>query len=269
MLPRSLFRYYPANPVSLENLKRQCFYFGGVKSFNDPFECQVTKAHARDDPELLSSMRDYYLAKPDIPPAIRDGMRKMSDSEFAEMLKRLAIDMVAQTKRDFIAGRGVVCFSERNENLLMWSHYATGGSGFCLEFDTGHEVFEKSIKVKYSDAPPVLDALSILRSTHLNEDPVWINDMYCTKPKDWSYEQEWRVIHQNRGTVYHYPKESLRAIYFGPRCSVDFMEILCLILQGQNPSVAFLRGRISDTEYKVEFERVIYTSPIEAERQRG
>jgi hypothetical protein len=269
MPPRSLFRYYPANQLSLENLKRQCFYFGGIDSFNDPFECQVTKVKAGDDPEIFSRMRDYYVSKADIPAPIRDGVRRMSEPEFAEMLKRSAIDMVAQKKRDFIAGRGVVCFSERNENLHMWSHYATGGSGFCLEFDTRHEVFEKSIKVKYSDAPPLLDALNILRGTHLAEKATWIEDMYCTKPKDWCYEQEWRVIHQKRGTIYTYPKESLRAIYFGPRCSIEFMEILCLILRGQNPNVIFWRGRISDTEYKVEFERVTYISPIEAENQRA
>ena len=32
--------------------------------------------------------------------------------------------------------RGVCCFSEKKDDILMWSHYADGHKGFCLEFIT-------------------------------------------------------------------------------------------------------------------------------------
>jgi hypothetical protein len=30
---------------------------------------------------------------------------------------------------------GVVCLSEINNDILMWSHYADGHTGFCIEFE--------------------------------------------------------------------------------------------------------------------------------------
>jgi len=42
------------------------------------------------------------------------------------------------------------------------------------------------------------------------------------------------------------------------------MEILCLIIQGQNPQVEFWRGRLSKSEFKVEFEKVDYMPHVVA-----
>ncbi len=33
------------------------------------------------------------------------------------------------------ASLGVICFSERSDSLLMWSHYADNHNGICIEFD--------------------------------------------------------------------------------------------------------------------------------------
>ena len=30
---------------------------------------------------------------------------------------------------------GILCLSEKRDDILMWSHYADGHTGFCLEFD--------------------------------------------------------------------------------------------------------------------------------------
>lgn len=260
MIPKSLFRYYPASLLSLENLKKQCLYFGSVDAFNDPFECSIANVSPRDNPEALSVLRERYSAEAGIPEHIKRQIREMDGSAFAEMMSRIARERVEDAKRAFIARRGVVCFAERNENLLMWSHYSSGGSGMCLEFRTDHEMFEKAEKVTYSKAPPALDPLAILASLSRDEQPAWIADMYCTKPDDWRYEEEWRVIHREKGTAYTYPKELLKAVYFGPKCAMHFIEIACLTLLGQNRDVEFWRGAIGHTEYKVSFERFTYTT---------
>ncbi len=84
------------------------------------------------------------------------------------------------------------------------------------------------------------------------------------KPASWSYEKEWRVIHEKVGTVYHYEAEALTGIYFGPEISEEALEIICLILKGQNPGVKFWRSFRSKTDFKVEFEEVNYLSHLEA-----
>ncbi|MGF1711490.1 hypothetical protein L4C37_13075 [Vibrio kagoshimensis] len=62
-----------------------------------------------------------------------------------------------------------------------------------------------------------------------------------------------------------YPRESLTGVYFGPNITPDMIEIICLILQGQNPTVRFWRGKRSEVSFKVEFEEFFYTSSPKAE----
>lgn len=265
-MPPSLFRYYPANLQALENVKRQCFYFGSVADFNDPFECHILPPAAKDDDNSFDAVRDHYTRDPEIPAEIRAQLEQMDVKSLRELIKKIAIDSLARTREDFVVRRGVTCFSERNENLLMWSHYASGGTGLCLEFDTTSEVFQKARKVQYRETPPEIDALEIMLHALKHHDASWIEKLYCTKPMDWRYEQEWRVIHVERGTVYHYPRECLKAVYFGPRCAFHFIETVCLILQGQNQGVSFWRGSMSHTRYAVEFTPFTYTPAADVPR---
>lgn len=269
MPPATLFRYYPATLLTLENIKAQSLFFGGVRSFNDPFECSVARADTRSNPSAVATLRRRYSSAPEIPAIIRNTVGSMPVDEFEELVTRSALECVQTAKTDFIAGRGVVCFSERNENLLMWSHYASGGSGVCLEFRTANDLFKSAFQVRYAKEPPILDALQVMASSFDGTGPVWIEDLYCTKPEDWCYEKEWRVIHQKQGTLYTYPREALKAVYFGPRSDRRFMEIVCLTLLGQHPDVEFWRGSICHTEYKVVFERFSYCSSEEARKQAG
>ena len=142
----------------------------------------------------------------------------------------------------------------------MWAHYGGCYRGFCLEFITDFEMFNKLKEVHYSPDLPRLDVAACL----IENDFDHIADLYCTKSINWQYEQEWRLIHQKAGTSYVYPSEALNAIYFGPNIDAQMMEILCLIIQGQNPQVDFWRGRLSKSEFKVEFEKVDYTPHVVA-----
>ena len=48
-------------------------------------------------------------------------------------------------------------------------------------------------------------------------------------------------------------KAALKAIYFGPEIDRQSLEILCLILNGQNSGVEFWQGREDHTGFKIEF----------------
>jgi hypothetical protein len=130
-----MHRYYPANQQALENIKRQCLYFGSVEAFNDPFECQICRTSANDDPAVVQMLRDRYSLGSVFPEELREQVKTMDHSSFAELLKTTAIEVLAKFKEDFISNRGVVCFSETNENLLMWSHYADEHRGYVIEYE--------------------------------------------------------------------------------------------------------------------------------------
>jgi hypothetical protein len=65
---------------------------------------------------------------------------------------------------------------------------------------------------------------------------------------------------------FNYPAEALKAVYFGPNIDRLALDIVCVILAGQNPDVEFWVGRRSDREFKVEFEQKTYTPYIVAKR---
>lgn len=44
-------------------------------------------------------------------------------------------DLLSNLTSSFLKNSSVACFSETYDNFLMWSHYASGHSGVCLEFE--------------------------------------------------------------------------------------------------------------------------------------
>jgi hypothetical protein len=142
----------------------------------------------------------------------------------------------------------------------MWSHYGGRYKGFCLEFSTSAETFANIRKVRYAPTLPAIGAATILLGD--NFDPVL--ELFCTKSLAWSYEKEWRLMHAVAGTEYGYSAEVLTGVYFGPDIDRQLLEIVCLILAGQNEKVRLWRGTRSTTEFRVLFEEFTYTSYLEA-----
>lgn len=87
---------------------------------------------------------------------------------------------------------GVVCFTEKPDNFLMWAHYTNGHKGFVVEFDTHGDVFRNNkhfSKVNYSPKRPEIKLTSAISKTL--EDDGWRT--LITKSKEWEGEDEWRM----------------------------------------------------------------------------
>jgi hypothetical protein len=94
---------------------------------------------------------------------------------------------------------------------------------------------------------------------------IW--EIPCKCSKEWSYEKEWRGIHQKAGTLFGYEADALKGVYFGPDIERQALEIICLVLLGQNEQVEFWKGQRSEDLFKVEFTPFTYTSYLEARNQ--
>lgn len=256
-LPKKLYKYEALSVRSLLNLKSQTIYFSPPSGFNDPYDCAI-KAELRDpsDDEILR-LKDTYLAK-GWPERVVAKLESLPLNELKETLMRSARQANEDVIDKFITSKGVSCFSEVNDELLMWAHYSDKYTGFCLEFRTDNELFEKAKKVNYVDKFPTLS----IEHVYVDGERTEILKLFCTKSKSWQYEKEWRVIHSDAGTAYTYPAEALTGVYFGPNMQNEAVEIVCLILQGQNPNVKFYRGERSSKTFKVEFKEFTHTSCV-------
>lgn len=264
-LPHRLYKYEPFSSQALENLKNHTLYFASPSGFNDPYDCAVSPSVKEPSDDDVQRVRSYYLSKDDLPVEVRTQFEQLDDAGLKLLLLRQGQTVLEDAVTNFLSNKGVTCFSERNDSLLMWGHYGGRFKGFCLEFRTDYEPMCKARKVIYSDEMPQVDILTLLCDTSESDE---ILNLYCTKALDWQYEKEWRCMRHQAGTAYTYPAEALTGIYMGPDAAFASFEITALIVANQNPGVQLWRGERSKSDFSVVFESVTYTSHLEA-KHRG
>ena len=185
--PKSIFKYCDFSQdketeliYSLENLKKQQVWLSNPLSFNDPFDSsvafdantiinEIAKQNIRfiestlndfTEEELSKEIRQIIL-KSQKPfdelnkylPSILgvDGMKQIN-SMYEQMYNQGCQDFNTRYKSQL----KVSCFSESNNSLLMWGHYADKHQGFCVEYDLSLVKQEDNFKkylfdVKYVD----------------------------------------------------------------------------------------------------------------------
>jgi len=260
--PARIFKYEAFTARSIQNLKEQIIYFGSPQNFNDPYDCAIPANIKEPTDQDVDRIRSHYLAKSTLDQSQKKQFETLILSELRKQFTTAGKGAVEEIHA-FLKTKGISCFSDRNDSLLMWSHYGGYGKGFCLEFDTAFPEFKNLRMVSYTNDMPQIDIVPILCDNNHEQ----VEQLYCTKAKDWEYEQEWRCIHQKAGTAYHYPTEALTGIYFGPDIEFSSFEIICLILNGQNEKIKKWMGCRCKSTFSVDFTEVNYMSHLEAKHK--
>jgi hypothetical protein len=132
--------------------------------FNDPFDCAFLYNH--HSKEIYDRDTEYNLA-------VKEGLKQYDRDKESEKLQQKVF---------------VACFSERNNSMLMWSHYAEQHTGLCVGYRL-HELIKKYniFPVIYNNQMPQISDIS-------NADEGILYKSILTKCEDWSYEKEWRII---------------------------------------------------------------------------
>lgn len=75
-----------------------------------------------------------------------------------------------------------------------------------------------------------------------------------TKSKDWAYEEEERIWESKTGEV-SYPREMLKAVYFGAKTTPRRVKQISAIIEEKYPKGTKLyRAFLHPKEYKIFFE---------------
>lgn len=260
MKPDVIFKYEPCSLQSLRNLKNQVIYFGAPSNFNDPYDCALDPRIKVPEDEDIARLREALLNTEDAPQEIKEELQKINDGDLRTMVLGRSQEILQKHGEQFLNQRGVACFSEINDDLLMWSHYADRYRGFCLGFNTNYDPFKKLERVEYSESMPEIDAVTSMIENEYSQ----MLKLFLTKSKSWSYEREWRCMHDRAGTEFVYKPEALEAVYFGPAMDLECLEIICLILQGQNRGVRFWKGERDRNDFRLRFTEFSYTRLIDA-----
>ena len=164
----------------------------------------------------------------------------------------------------------VLCVTETNENVVMWSHYANEHRGVCLRLECIDEVDNTLLIAKpvcYQDTFPVFptaeEFVRHLTGEKLIEFSKLLFEIPYVKHQDWSYEKEWRVYVPNEPTHsacgYDDWKENPRvfgAIYLGCRIDSNEAAELIYIIEQKYPHMEIYQAKQSINQFAIEYEQL-------------
>lgn len=188
--PEQLFMYFRVENAKsfLENHKIK---FSNLTQVNDPFELMI---------DFRKSMKDTGF----------DATRSIASDEIND---RVIFNLGEKIKED-LQDIGVACFTETDDNVLMWAYYGGCQRGICIEFNLLEDVFFASdiYQVMYK---------SYFESIKKENDKFNYYDILTTKSEEWTHEKEWRVIKEGyAGKFCSINPRAIKSIILGPK----FME---------------------------------------------
>ena len=206
-----LYKYTKFNEFTEDLIVSGSLFLASPSQLNDPFECSPWLTFGTSDHHSIQRMATTILRRrPQTPFATAldeatavvrtPGWRAKAEAE-------LRVSVVAALRSDV----GIGCFSEIPSSILMWSHYAEGHSGLCLEFEASDDtpLFGTAQKVGYSEEYPCVDYFETANDLQ-------VDLIFLTKAKEWHYEKEWRIVdHDNGPGLCRYPSELLTRVIFG------------------------------------------------------
>jgi hypothetical protein len=185
---------------------------------------------------------------------------------------RLKMDLpihIENIKQNLIDKIGVLCLSEVNDSILMWSHYASNHEGFVVEFDVHNPFFSQN---KFQDNLGFLrEAIYLDKRPRSSLRDANIDDFYFSKSKIWSYENECRMllpldeankdIEDDLGRHIHLfliPVESITGVIFGVRSSDDVKGRVEEYLQKRNlDHIKIKQAEMDDDNYLINIVDVV------------
>lgn len=170
----------------LESLKKNQIYAPPFVELNDPFEGACNE----EITELAKLLEDLF---------------KVDSSEVVKSLEEI---------KSFKTKLGIYSMSKNYSEVLLWSHYASSHTGFCIEYDVS-KLKEKNLAtltvneliVDYQPHPATLTYKDIGSNSLLQK-------LYATKSLKWKYEEEIRLVFDTSSFKDYHPS-ALTGIYFG------------------------------------------------------
>lgn len=244
-LPRLLYKYRSLSDGSKKytlDIFRKCeLYFSAPQNFNDPFDCKLSP--------IIGSQKEFAEAM-----AERQTLNYKKEDVVASLNANPNLLQKFKDAVGYVMNRhGICCFSKKNADLLMWSHYADCHTGICLEFDVTKDpgFFTFPINVHYQDAYPKID---ISEEDKYKE---YVITLISTKYSEWSYEEEIRIM-KDSNKAYSFEPSALISVTFG--CKVEdavIEEVKHVVEANLNlKHVKFYKAVMDDTDFKLNISQI-------------
>jgi hypothetical protein len=190
--PEFLFKYRPHDCYSESWILKEELFFSSPAMFNDPFDSKVMYSN-----EGTLDQKKKYLCR--LFEKMHPGIKKKKKWE---LVNKSLKDQILEKDHDNhiiriqqkIDGLGVVSFSRKPDDLLMFSYYAKDHTGYCLKYRRSSDnVLSMAQVVNYEENYPKFSIYD-LASEKIG---VVGDKVLYTKANCWKHEDEWRISFSN------------------------------------------------------------------------
>lgn len=264
-MPPVLYRYRGNPEFYLDEIANQHGFFSSPALFNDPYDSALTLAmdevrRALPGPDvrelveqlqLQETLSDEQISQVSashdplmeflacIPAEALDlseaQRRKMVDV-FRGIMAKHEREMALAFSQALQHGMKVCCFSECNDSIPMWSHYAINHAGIVIAYSFGaigrSEVLVRGLMPVFYENELFDGTPYMLHQIDTDE----FNNLFglsaaIHKAPGWAYEKEWRVVYPVGDNVPGavYPLPPISSVYLGARTpESDKQEVIAL-----------------------------------------
>ena len=185
--PASLYKYYRGTERDLETIKANKMWYSAPCDFNDVFDCEISV----DETAIINCALQMTP----------DNMKIRKGSPAWKEIRRTMLKEIksfCSTFETMKSTMGISCLSESDESLLMWAHYANNHRGMCVEYD----LMKINQQLNFTPVPIIYSENRVcfneLHSETAGDDSIaFFIQVITSKSKEWSYEQEWRIIRED------------------------------------------------------------------------
>lgn len=240
--PALLYKYTSVNNIRylLDVVAENNLYFSSPFDFNDPFDCRPVISVGTTRQQIVKSKKNLSVA-------LRYGndIDKQYSKDLASEVVKIKInrELWDNLFHEEIDKKGVCCFTTKKDNLLMWSHYADSHKGVCYEFDT--QFLPGLVPIIYSSEYPII---------RLYDKNSYRNAIF-TKSKDWSYEEEWRMVAKWKG-LFPINQNALKSIIIGCKASLEVQSEIETIIEKRYPEVKIFKAHMGERRFVLDIKEI-------------
>jgi len=199
-----IYKFLP--PDRLSYFEDELLRITQPADLNDPFECIPILPTVEETIRLLEGIHNKQIIQIKESRLLKSEkkeklllLERTIKSEITSIRKNIKSNM-RDKFRSYATNRineivGILSLSRRWDSSLMWSHYSNSHKGFCLGFSSKASYFSDYKDnaagdilfrpVKYSD---------LRIKAAVSSDEKFDSALLITKPKDWEYEEEERLL---------------------------------------------------------------------------
>lgn len=247
--PVYLYKYRCISERSLRMLKEGKYFFASVHSFNDPLDCSVEPIYELPPVEKIIENQAKVLQDNEgisFQEALQKSqrIRNVPKAKLEKLLQRIISSIQKMLKDEY----GVLSLSAKNDNILMWSHYADYHKGFCIQFKRSSiNPLGVTQPVEYAKEYPCFNYFDDLPGNIAKK-------IILTKSCDWSYEEEWRGS-QKANTEVRYTDDMITGIIFGLRMPDQHKTDIYQIFKS-NEHMTFYQSELIPRKFKLEINQL-------------